>query len=122
MHERNAGMKTYYVPKHTLVLVIGADQPWINPNFKVVHTRFDNTFTEKQIIIHPNCLDVRHSAKYAETVGAAYACMGYFAFRRDKHVCLVTAENVYVKTEKGMTQTKLVDFLDQSSSSKEAAG
>lgn len=103
-------MKSYYVPRQTMVIVISTDAPWLNPNFRVIKTKYDNTFEEDEVIIHPNSLNVKHNAKYAETVGAAYACLGYFGFKRDKHICLVMSEDVYIRTDAGMAKTELIDF------------
>jgi hypothetical protein len=75
----------------TPIIVVPSDAPWA-PQDKWIQTsaKVSTTFTEEEIIVHPNRIECHHEAPHAEIVGKAYAAMGYFGFKRGPFILLTT--------------------------------
>jgi hypothetical protein len=106
-------MHEYTIDSNTPIIVIKAGASWGEmSNFKPTRSRFANTFSEEEMIIHPNEFSCSYEgAENAPIVGAAYSAMGYFGFLRDGYVVLTPAENVIVHGSNGVKSEILTDPL-----------
>jgi hypothetical protein len=93
---------TFTIIPGTPIIVVPLTAPWApQTGWIKTQAKSTTTFTEEEMIIHPDRIECEHQARHAQIVGKAYAAMGYFGFKRGNHILLTTAENVYVTDHKG---------------------
>ncbi|MHC1728548.1 MAG: hypothetical protein AB9866_21530 [Syntrophobacteraceae bacterium] len=87
-------MRAYLVKPGTQIIAIKEHAPWRGLNLRIVPTQVENMFTEDNIILNPTTCACTHHAEHAQTIGPAYAKIGYYGFLRDGHIMLVLREKV----------------------------
>jgi hypothetical protein len=98
----------YTVEKDTLAIVFPEQGLWTKDRARVHKTRFTNTFSESEVVIHPNRTPDELPSDES-VVRAAYGVMGYFGFQRsgETMVLLVPCEDVWILTDKGFTKEEI---------------
>jgi len=98
----------YTVEKDTLAIVFPAHGLWTKDRARVHKTRFTNTFSDSEVIIHPNRIPDELPSDES-VVRAAYGVMGHFGFQRtgENMVLLVPCEDVWILTEKGFAKEEI---------------
>lgn len=85
---------------------------WVpQTSLKQVATKYANTFSEDELIIHPNRIECNHPAEHAGIIGSAYAAMGYFGFVQRGFIVLARAEDVLISTPQGARREPIRDLL-----------
>lgn len=109
-------MTDYIVEKGTPYICVPEDAHWWpQDQFKgssdrPLFTKWGNTFTEDDLVIHPNRVEVRHEGEGVEIVGYAYIGLGAFAFKQNGWIMFVHMDHVIENTPFGVTKEKLEEL------------
>jgi len=88
-------MKLFIIKKNTPIKVIKEGKEWYSKNFKDTFTKHENIFELHDIIVDP--LGNIGSTRFNKvTIGSLFAENGYYGFKKDGWVMLVSANNVEV--------------------------
>jgi len=87
-------MRAFEVKKGTIVNVIAEGKEWFSYNFEEHECQKDNLFFVEDICVDP--LGHVGCRPNEQNIGGAYAKAGYYGFRRDGYVVLVSMGNVIV--------------------------